>query len=98
MKITIEMPNVSACEATECAYHAQGGCRARAITVGDGDHPACDTFLHSLAHTRDLFRVAGVGACKVTTCRHNDDFECQAVAIQVGRHAGHADCQTYQAR
>lgn len=98
MKITIEMPNVSACEVTDCAYNADGNCHARAITVGDGVHAACDTFLPSTAHTRQVLRIAGVGACKVTGCVHNDDYECQASAIRVGRHEQHADCKTFERR
>jgi hypothetical protein len=40
---TIEMPDVDGCDATECAYNMKGDCHARAITVGDGVHPGCDT-------------------------------------------------------
>ena len=98
MKITIEMPNVSACDVTNCAYNAEGNCHARAITVGDGEHAACDTYLPSEGHTRQVLRIAGVGACKVTGCVHNADFECQAPAIRVGWHQEHADCATYESR
>lgn len=98
MKITIDMPNVAACEVSNCAFYSQGNCHARAITVGDGAHPACDTYLPSAGHTRDVLRIAGVGACKVTQCTHNEDYECQAAAVRIGRHESHADCQTYAPR
>lgn len=98
MEMTIEMPQVSACSATECAYNVNDQCHARAITVGDGTHPGCDTFIGSDRHTRDSQRTAGVGACKVTGCSHNDDFECMADSIDVGIRGGSVDCLTYHAR
>lgn len=97
-RIAIDMPVVSACHVSECAYNANNRCHARAITVGDGVHPGCDTFLVATPHTRDTGRYAGVGACKVTACQHNDDYECTADQIAIG-HAGHgACCLTYQQR
>jgi hypothetical protein len=95
MRITIEVPSVTACEATQCAYNRDHNCHARAITVGDGAHPACDTFFVSQEHTNDVEVTAGVGACKVSSCRYNDDFECSASGIRVGTHDGHADCVTF---
>ncbi|QOY96691.1 DUF1540 domain-containing protein [Massilia sp. UMI-21] len=94
----MDMPVVGACSVAECAYNTDNGCHARAITVGDGVHPGCDTFLVATPHTRDTGRHAGVGACKVSSCQHNDDYECTAEQIAVG-HAGHgACCLTYQQR
>lgn len=98
MKRTLEMANVDACELADCAFNTNGNCHAQAITVGDGDHPACDTYLPSPHHTRHVLRIAGVGACKVSTCRHNDEFACQANGILMKKHAQHADCATYAAR
>lgn len=98
MKLTIDMPTVSACAVNNCAYNANGNCHARAITIGDQAHPMCDTYLGSTAHIHDTARIAGVGACKVSACQHNNDFECQAHAIQVGFHGNHADCITYKPR
>lgn len=92
------MPNIAACDVTNCAYNTDGNCHARAITVGDGAHAACDTYFPSSGHTRQALRIAGVGACKVTGCAHNADFECQAPAIRVGHHQQHADCMTYEER
>lgn len=95
MKFTIDMPGVRACDVTACGYNVDQNCHARAITIGDGVHPACDTFFPSERHTADAGQTAGVGACKVSQCQHNSDFECQADAIQVGPHEHHGDCQTF---
>lgn len=93
----IEMPEVAACDATECAYNESGDCHARAITVGDSVHPDCDTFLRSQDH-RHAADTAGVGACKVRACKHNEDFECQADAIRVGHRSSRVECLTYTQR
>ena len=99
MKITLEMPNVQACDVRACAYNVDETCHARAITVGDGVHAACDTFFFSNLHTRsNTAHKAGVGACKVTACRYNSDLECSAEAIRVGIHDSHADCMTFTTR
>lgn len=82
--IKIEIPEVTECQASRCAYNANGHCHAQAITIGDGDVPDCDTFLDRGPHVRDVSRPAGVGACKVASCRHNDDLECAAPSIRVG--------------
>lgn len=94
MKLTVLVPEVAGCTVDRCAYNAGGACHARAITVGDGDHPRCDTYLAHGAHTRATGK-AGVGACKVTACRHNRELECEAEAIHVSTHSGHADCLTF---
>lgn len=94
---TIDMPDVAACDARDCAYNKEGNCHARAITVGDGVHPGCDTFLQSRDHSRRADN-AGVGACKVKACKHNDDFECQARAIRVGRRQDDVVCLTFLPR
>lgn len=98
MKLTVLVPPVSECEATRCTYNIERRCHAKAITVGDGIHPACDTFMPSSEHCRDVGAQAGVGACKVSACAHNRDFECQAESIRVGFHGDHPDCTTFAAR
>ena len=98
MKITLEIPVVQTCEATACAYNAGRRCHAVAITVGDGIHPACDTFFASDHPAREGAHTAGVGACKVTGCLYNSDLECSAGAIRVNVHASHADCATFMPR
>jgi hypothetical protein len=99
-QISIEMPLVEACSATECAYNTGRCCHARAITVGDGVHPGCDTYFGSAgaSHTKAIQRTAGVGACKVSGCRHNDDFECMAEHITVGSMSDAVSCLTYSHR
>lgn len=97
MTITVEMPPVSKCSVTQCAYNADRQCHARAITVGDGVHPGCDTFFNSRNHARNHGNSAGVGACKVTQCTHNDDFECIAESIEVGADGNDVHCRTFSA-
>lgn len=98
MKITIEMPQVSACEVTECGYNLNRACHARAITIGDGIHPGCDTHFRSASHASHYQNLAGVGACKVAGCQFNDDFECMAEKIQVGFKGNDINCLTYMPR
>jgi hypothetical protein len=94
-KKTFLMPEVAGCEATECAYNRDRLCRARAITVGDGSHPMCDTAFHAGTHTRSE-TIAGVGACKVAQCRQNVDLECQADVIQVILSSSVPMCGTFE--
>jgi len=98
MHITVEMPAVSGCSATECAYNIDAQCHARAITIGDGLHPGCDTYFKTSGHTNGRDMHAGVGACKVTTCSYNDDFECAADSINVGVTGGSVNCLTFSPR
>ena len=96
MNISIDMPQVRACAITDCAYNVDKSCHARAITIGDGVHPGCDTaFLDAPLHTQDTNRIAGVGACKVSGCRYNDDLECDAESIEVGFVGKGINCLTY---
>lgn len=98
MNITIEMPSVTKCTVSECAYNANAACHAKAITIGDGIHPGCDTFLGGArSHTKNK-SMAGVGACKVTGCSHNEDYECMADSISVEFEGGSVHCMTYNAR
>ena len=92
---TIEMPDVTRCDASVCAYNTGNGCRARAITIGDGAFPGCDTFLGGVEDSAVASRIAGVGACKVVGCKYNDDLECQADAIIVAAASAPPACQTY---
>lgn len=98
MKMTVEMPPVSSCGVTECAYNVDQGCHARAITIGDGVFPGCDTILSTSPHTRDRERIAGVGACKVSPCTYNEDYECMADSIAVGYGEKGVCCLTFAAR
>lgn len=94
MKMTVEMPSIRSCSMTECAYNHDQGCHARAITIGDGIHPGCDTFFNCGSHCGSN-HTAGVGACKVANCKHNTDLECQAGEIMVGSDRGGAACTTF---
>jgi hypothetical protein len=95
MKFVIDMPDVASCAVRQCAYNQEGTCHAKAITIGDGTHPGCDTFMRSRRHTTEPPQ-AGVGACKVEACRHNRDLECSASAIRVDRRGGNPCCVTYE--
>jgi hypothetical protein len=98
MGTPIEMPLVTECAVRECAYNSGQHCHARAITIGDGLHPACDTFVLSREHCDDGVKAAGVGACKVSTCVHNRHLECEAPSIRVGYHDDHPDCMAFAER
>lgn len=97
--LSIEMPTVSKCDINKCAYNASNNgicsCHAKAITIGDGDNPGCDTYFGSADHAQNKRRVAGVGACKVAACKHNKDFECNAEKISVGFNEGKINCLTF---
>jgi hypothetical protein len=97
--INIEMPAVEGCSANDCAFNLDGDCHAKAVTVGDGIHPGCDTcFDSSRGRTADGSGIAGVGACKVAGCQHNPDLECMAQNIQVSAEGDAACCMTYAPR
>ncbi|MGD9874019.1 MAG: DUF1540 domain-containing protein [Kiritimatiellia bacterium] len=97
MKRKIEMPEVSKCAVGTCVYNHDGGCHARAITVGGGADHKCDTMMPAQGHAHRM-DPAGVGACRATTCIHNEDFECQADGIAVLMRGGQADCATFAER
>lgn len=95
MEMTLDMPLVSTCDITDCAYNRGNNCHARAITIGDGVHPGCDTFFSNDTHTRETGRIAGVGACKIDTCSYNEDFECSAESIEVSQDNFGVRCMTF---
>ena len=97
-KITLEMPTVAKCMASECAYNVNSNCHARAIIIGDATHPGCDTFMNESRHIRQDQRIAGIGACKTATCKFNDDLECMAESVQVGMVRNEANCTTFAMR
>jgi hypothetical protein len=84
MKITTEIPAVSECDVRACSFNSDNLCHARAITIGDGETPGCDTLYCEAVQIRATDIRAGVGACKVTSCIYNDDLHCQADSIRVG--------------
>ncbi len=97
-KICLEMPPVTKCMASECAYNVDRNCHARAITIGDATRPGCDTFLKGSAHIRKAQQIAGIGACKTSSCKFNDDLECMADNVQVGMIQSEANCTTFSMR
>jgi len=76
MKLDDGPPRVGACKLTRCAFNRDQACHARAITIGDGLMPRCDTVFELDAHVR-RGQVAAVGACKTIACIHNHDLHCQ---------------------
>lgn len=97
MKLNVIMPEVASCAMTACGYNQDRNCHARAITVGDGTHPMCDTYAPVSGSGAGTSK-AGVGACKVTVCTYNRDLECEAEGIRVDLHDGHPDCVTFAPR
>lgn len=97
MENAVHLSEVARCTVPECVYNRGGRCYARAITVGNGELPQCDTFFSANNHVARQSRIAGVGACKVYACRHNEGYECTAEHIYVG-YAGeghYIGCLTY---
>lgn len=92
MTTTLEMPHVTGCTATTCAYN-HDGCHAYAVTIDSS--AACGTFF-SLNQKGGLDVVAQVGACQRQDCVHNADLECRAPSITVGSTSADASCLSYQ--
>lgn len=90
-----QMPQVQACEASQCLYNRDGKCHTFGITVGK-EEPCCDTFMQGSAKGGVQDILAGVGACHVSSCSFNSNFECGAGSVQVTMKAGHPDCGTFQ--
>lgn len=82
-KVTLEMPVIERCSVSKCVFNQDESCNARAITVGDGHSPLCDTYFTASRHAKRN-PASGVGACKVVDCRFNQDYECLADNIIVG--------------
>ena len=97
-RICLEMPIVTKCMVSECAYNASSNCHARAITIGDSLQPGCDTFLAGSHHAKQSTQIAGIGACKTVSCKFNDDLECMAESVQVGMVKNEANCTTFALR
>ncbi len=95
MKVSIDMPAVNRCTIAECSYNAHDMCHARAITIGDGESPRCDTVFCGDQSVQETKIQAGVGACKVSNCNYNSDLECTADAIQIGMKGDNVNCLTY---
>lgn len=95
----MDIPKVSDCSVTDCAYNTGKSCHAMAITVGaDPDEPVCDTYFTSTTHGGIKAAVAGVGACKAAECQYNEALECTASSINVGYRGNQPDCLTFELR
>jgi len=94
MKVMMDIPLIKQCSMEECVFNDKKKCRTRAITVGDGASPQCDTFFVARKHTKQSTK-AGVGACKVISCRFNQDYGCLAENIIVGHVRSLAKCETF---
>ena len=91
----MEMPKISTCDVSECAYNKDNCCHALAITIGDPAGPKCDTFCASTVKGGDMMATGSVGACKCSRCNYNMDLECQASSISVGYRQNEVDCLTF---
>lgn len=91
------IPPVVKCTVDQCFYNRSQMCHAPAINVGDGAHPACDTFIAQANHI-NRGENGLVGACHVAQCRYNADLTCHADGIVVDLHDMHADCDTFTPR
>lgn len=91
----IEMAEVAECTIPECVYNRGSRCSARAITVGNGEHPECQTFYSGNHHAPKGGEHAGVGACTVAECRHNDGYNCDADRVYVGYQDNEVACLSF---
>ncbi|HAJ57297.1 MAG TPA: DUF1540 domain-containing protein [Candidatus Omnitrophica bacterium] len=96
--MSIQMPSILDCNASNCAYNRDEKCHAIAITVGGGACPLCDTSWMSPKKGGMPDVSGGVGACKVESCQFNRSLECGAEGIHIKLHASHADCGTFKKR
>ncbi|MBU1192249.1 MAG: DUF1540 domain-containing protein [Gammaproteobacteria bacterium] len=97
MELNLDLSIVEQCTVNECAYNENSLCHAKAITIGDGEIPHCDTLFRKGPEYHFAKSVAGVGACKVSNCIHNDQLECGARSISVGAMDGEVKCLTFTA-
>lgn len=98
MMITIDVPIVTECSITDCAYNLEDMCHAKAITIGNSGCPCCDTMISGSQHVNAKDIQAGVGACKSSNCSFNSDMECTADSIIVGMNQGNVSCMTFSMR
>lgn len=92
----MQMPKITQCEVSECAYNRNMMCHALAITIGGGDDHMCDTFYESEMQGGDPKSTGCVGACRSVSCTHNENLECCASEIKVGHKQMEIDCMTFK--
>ncbi|OGF45300.1 MAG: hypothetical protein A2231_11255 [Candidatus Firestonebacteria bacterium RIFOXYA2_FULL_40_8] len=88
---------VKACQVEGCSFNRDSKCHALAITIGDGNHPRCDTFVQEKAEGGIETKTV-VGACKVASCGHNKNLICGANFIDVIFRNKHPYCNTFQTK
>ena len=87
---------VMTCMSVQCSYNKHEECLAPSISVGDGDHAACDTFTTGQVECASI--DATVTRCQVSACAWNDIHHCDASGITLGNHQDHADCMTFRSK
>jgi hypothetical protein len=93
---SIDMTPVTHCEVDRCSYNIGKKCHAKAITVGDENHPECDTYIHLSEHCKNTSVSAGVGACKKIDCQFNADLECISSGIRIGFSENKIECLNFR--
>lgn len=92
---TLQLPLVSTCSASSCAYNRDSACHAGAITV-TGDASTCGTYVESGTQAgQDA--TASVGACHRSECVFNAALECTAKDVAIESSGDVASCRTFQA-
>ncbi len=94
MTIT-DMPHVTECTATSCAYN-HDGCHAVAVNI-DSDNGDCSTFFPTGIDGGLPTVMATVGACQRTDCVYNEHAVCGASEVHIGSGTNPAHCLTYTA-
>ncbi len=91
------MSKITKCEMASCDYNIDNTCHATAITIGDGERPACSTFCRFMTkNKREDLGAAGVGACRVSSCIYNSYMRCQAADISIGCTQNRPQCAMYR--
>lgn len=86
---------VKTCEVVCCSFNNHNSCHALAVTIGDGIHPKCDTFVQE-GSDGGRETSTRVGACKVASCFHNKKLICQTGFIDIVFKDMHSYCKKFQ--
>ena len=93
----IEGSIVQSCKVEGCSFNSHSKCHALAVTIGDGTHPRCDTFVQEGSDS-GMETSTRVGACKVVSCVNNKKLICKAGFIDVIFNNDHPHCNKFQAK
>lgn len=91
---TLELTEIGSCNVSSCAFNANNGCQAKAVTIGETSSAACGTFYVGTASVA-ASGSTGVATCKAVSCKHNRNLTCGAEAIVVANAATGPVCQTF---